>query len=165
MIKIEDRRALADISIIIKMMSEEMKNKINPKFIKFVEENKDPDYISEINKTIPLEMQSLNKNTEIFLGLIYRDYICSPEERKSLIAIEKEEFQKIEEEKTKKFKINFNEKKQKEINEKHNFDSIIKSDEKMYKNNNATKSVAMVEYKESIFDKIVRKIKSFFKKH
>ena len=75
MINIKDRQAFTDISIIIQMMSKSMKNKINPNFIKLIEENKDTEYVSNINKEIPLKEQTLNENTKIILALIYRDYL------------------------------------------------------------------------------------------
>ena len=44
MINIQDKQAFSDVSVIIQMMSENMRQKISPKFIKFIEENKDMNY-------------------------------------------------------------------------------------------------------------------------
>lgn len=105
-----EAQSLTDISVIIEMMPEYMKNKINGNFIKFVEENKDKNYVSTINKNIPLEKQKINLETKAILALIYRDYMCTPEERKKLIREEKIKINRIEEENKKKYKIIFKKK-------------------------------------------------------
>ena len=91
---IEDKQTFADISIIIKMMPQYMQNRINRKFIDFIEENKDLNYVSTIDNTIPLKNQTLSKNTQALLGLIYRDYLCSSSQRESLIREEQENLDK-----------------------------------------------------------------------
>ena len=45
MITTKDRQAFSDVCIIIKMMPKSMEEKINPSFIKFIEDNKDTKYI------------------------------------------------------------------------------------------------------------------------
>ena len=52
MMDVQDRQAFSDVSIIIKMMPKSMRLKINPSFIKFIEDNKDIEYVSNINKKI-----------------------------------------------------------------------------------------------------------------
>ena len=92
-----------DISIIIKMMPEEMRNKLSKKFIEFIENNKSTNYNSNINPEIPLKEQELRQETKEMLGIIYRDYLCSKEERARLIREEKIELEHIEEEKRKQY--------------------------------------------------------------
>ena len=111
MINIQDKQALSDLSVIIQMMSENMRQKISPKFIKFIEENKDMNYESNINKKIPIRNQKLNENTKMLLALIYRDYLCSESIRKELLKKEKIEIENIENEQRKKYEINFEDKK------------------------------------------------------
>lgn len=103
----QDKQAFTDLSVIIKMMPQDMKQKINSNFIKFIEENKDTNYISKINPSIPIREQSLSEVTKALLALIYRDYLCSKEERQNLILLEKEQLKKIENEKLAKYEINF----------------------------------------------------------
>ena len=98
MITTQDRQAFADVSIIIQMMPKTMRQKINPKFIRFIESNKDTEYKSYINKNIPLKNQNLTENTKTLLALIYRDYLCSTSMREELLLKEQQE---IEEEKRK----------------------------------------------------------------
>lgn len=143
MINIQDRQAFTDISIIIQMMSKSMKNKINPNFIKLIEENKDTQYVSSIDKNIPLKEQTLNENTKIILALIYRDYLCSNDMRIEILKQEKKEIEKKEEEKRKKYEIHFEEK------------NIIQ--------NTKEDTSLMIYKKESIIKKIFNKIKKLFK--
>jgi len=96
--------AYTDISIIISMMPSEMKNKISKNFITFIENNKANNYTSNINPKIPIKDQNIKKETKEILGIIYRDYLCSDEERKRLIKKEEEEITKFEEE----LKIKYN---------------------------------------------------------
>lgn len=143
MINIQDRQAFTDISIIIQMMSKSMKNKINPNFIKLIEENKDTQYVSSIDKNIPLKEQTLNENTKMILALIYRDYLCSNDMRIEILKQEKKEIEKKEEEKRKKYEIHFEEK------------NIIQ--------NTKEDTSLMIYKKESIIKKIFNKIKKLFK--
>lgn len=133
-----------DISIIIGMMPTEMKSKISNSFIDFIENNKSNTYVSNINPKIPLREQNIRKETKEMLGIIYRDYLCSNEERIDLIQEENEELAKLELEKRKLY----------------NPDDIFKK--KDLKENIIKKEVGMIEYKESIIKKIITKIKNLF---
>lgn len=80
------------------------------------------------------------------MALIYRDYIVSQEERSRLLSEEREEERRIEN----------------ELREKYNPDNLFKNKSNNIENN-TNNPVEMVEYKESIFKKIINKIKSIFK--
>lgn len=116
-----------DISVIISMMSDEMRRKISKSFIKFIEENKDANYVSNINSKVPLNQQNLRKETKELMGVIYRDYLCSSEEREKLLQAEAEELKMLEEEKRKKYnpdEIFSKEKNVKENIEKNNINEL-----------------------------------------
>lgn len=144
MITVQDRQAFADLSVIIKMMPKYMQKRINTKFINLIEQNKDTNYVSNIDPNIPLKSQELSETTQALLALIYRDYLCSKEERKQLLIAEKQELQKLEDEKKKRYEINFAKR-----NQSQNIEST---------------TTAIVEYKkeESFIKKIMNKIKNFF---
>ena len=111
--KQEYMEAFTEVNEIIKMMPEELVNKIPNKFREMIEEERDKGYVPNIQE--PLEKCKLKNETIIILGLIYRDFLCSPEERKRLQekdAKELAEVQKAIEE---------------EIREKYNPDDIFKS--------------------------------------
>lgn len=144
MINTTDRQAFSDVSIIIKMMPNDMRQRIKPDFIKFVEENKDKDYVSNINENIPLEEQTLNEKTKTLLALIYREYLCSESTREELLKKEKIQIEEKEKEKREKYEIKF--KKEMKKHESKEEDDLI-----LYK-------------KESIIKKIFKKIKEVLNK-
>ena len=77
--KQEYRKAFTEVNAIIQLMPEELVDKIPSKFRVMLEEEEDKDYYPNIKE--PLEEQKLKEETIIILGLIYRDFLCSPEER------------------------------------------------------------------------------------
>ena len=74
--------AFTEVNEIIKMMPYELVNKIPTKFLEMIEEERDTEYNPNIQE--PLEKQKLKNETIIILGLIYRDFLCTPEQRKKL---------------------------------------------------------------------------------
>ena len=62
-------------------MPSDMINKINPSFIKFVEENYDEKYKSDIKPYIPIMEQKISEETQTMLGLIYQEYLMGNEEK------------------------------------------------------------------------------------
>lgn len=77
-----------DTYTIIEMMDDEMREKINENFIKFLFDNRDNSFEGTINPTIPLRDQELNHQLQVMLSLIYINYICDEETKERL---EKEE--------------------------------------------------------------------------
>lgn len=80
--KQEYMEAFTEVNEIIKMMPEELVNKIPNKFREMIEDERDKGYVPNVQE--PLEKCKLKNETIIILGLIYRDFLCSPEERKRL---------------------------------------------------------------------------------
>lgn len=145
--------AFTEVNEIIKMMPNELVKKIPNKFIEMIEEERDKEYYLNIQE--PLEKQRLKNETIIILGLIYRDFLCSPEEKRRLQekdARELQEVQKAIEE---------------EIREKYNPDDIFKNkrqnivEEKQVSN----ESTSMIIVEEKWYKKIFNLIKSLFKRN
>ena len=87
------------------------------------------------------------------LALIYRDYICTKEERETLLLQEKEESERIEKEKQEKYNIDFE-----KIAEKRREKSIIEKVQTESQN-------ALIEVQEEKwYKKIISKILNFFKR-
>lgn len=142
-----------DISIIIKMMPIEMKEKISKSFINFIEKNKSNNYVSNINPKIPIREQNIRKETKEMLGIIYRDYLCSNEERNKLLKQEEQEEQEIKQY-------------EEELRQKYDPNDIFKNKQKEYNYEKEKANVAMVEYKkETLIEKILKFFKSRFKKY
>ena len=145
---LEYKQSLKELDTILNIMGKEYINKIPTKLISFIKKNMDNSYISNINVNIPVNEQLLKNDTRLLLSLIYRSYWCNEEKRKELL--EKDAYLKSEREK--------------EIREKYNPDNIFKNKQKnIISENNIANSVSMVQYKESIFKRIVNKIKNIFR--
>ena len=120
--------------------------RVSNKFINFLKENASKNYICNLDYSKKLNDMELKQETRGLLALMYEKYWC-PEE-------EKEELKK---------KFYENEKKyQEELREKYNPDNIFSK-----KQNNIiepeNKQTQLIEYKESVFRKILNKIRAFFK--
>ena len=111
--KQEYRKAFTEVNAIIQLMPEELVDKIPSKFRVMLEEEEDKDYYPNIKE--PLEEQKLKEETIIILGLIYRDFLCSPEERKELQEKDAKELQEV--------KMAM----EQEMREKYNPDDIFKN--------------------------------------
>ena len=137
----------ADISIIISMMPMEMRNKINNSFINFIESNKSDNYVSNINPKKPIKEQNIKKETKEMLGIIYRDYLCSYEERKKLIKEEQKEIIQIEE----------------KLRQKYNPDDIFKNKNKINeKNIQSVDEKRMIVIEEKWYKKVWKFLTKFF---
>lgn len=145
--------ALAETYEIINHSSDEIKNKISPKFMEILVSAKDNSYVPNIDYEKPLEEQ-IQHETKIILGLIYRDYLCDTEKRQELIRNENELLSRIE----------------KERNEKYSVDNLFKNrpyttdiqQPNQIQDNEQNK---MVEYKEeNWYEKIINFFKRLFGK-
>jgi len=116
-LKQEYKEAFTEVNEIIKMMPIELVNKIPSKFREMIVEEKYKNYIPDIKE--PIEKCKLKNETIIILGLIYRDFLCSPDERKKLQEKDARELQEVEK------AI------EEEIREKYNPDDIFKNRNKI----------------------------------
>lgn len=145
--------AFAEVNEIIKLMPLELVKKIPSKFREMIVEEKDNNYIPDIEE--PIEKCKLKNETIIILGLIYRDFLCSPDERKKLQekdARELQEVQKAVEE---------------EIREIYNPDDIFKkkNQNNIEESNNKEENTSMIVIQEEKwYQKIFNLIKGLFRK-
>jgi hypothetical protein len=145
-------RACSEVLAIIPYLDEECSKKIPTKFIKKIEEISDKEYIPNIDKNKNLKEQELLEETRAILALIYRDYLCTKEEREKLILQEKEERIRIEKEKQEKYKIDFGKKAESE-NKQSDIIEKIETEEK--------ELIEITE--EKWYQKIINKILKIFK--
>ena len=129
-------------------MPQELLNKIPIKFYEMIKEERDTEYIANIKE--PLEKQKLKNETIIILGLIYRDFLCSPEEKKRLQEKDAMQLQEIEKAL------------EDEIRQKYNPDDIFKN--KINKQRPQKEENALIVVEEKWYKKIFNIIKSLFKK-
>ena len=78
------KNALYEVYEILTYINEQSRNKIPNKLIEYIKENKSVEYEFEINKNITIEKQKLLPETEAFITIIYRDYICPKDKRDEL---------------------------------------------------------------------------------
>lgn len=137
--------AFVEVDEILKIMPVELLYKIPIKFRKVISDNKAKDYKVEIKE--PLEEEKLKEETVVILGLIYRDFLASPEEREELQLKDAEELKRIEE----------------EMQQQYDVDNIFKKRKNSTKENSSTD---LILYKEQGFiKKLLNIIKGIFKKN
>ena len=137
--------AFAEVDEILKLMPIDLLSKIPVKFRQIISENRAKDYKIEIKE--PLEEDELKEETVVILGLIYRDFLASPEEREELQAKDAEELRKFEE----------------QMKEQYDMEKVFtkRKDEK-----NKYSSTDLVVYKEQGFlRKLFNIIKGFFNRN
>ena len=150
--KQEYKDAFTEVNEIIKMMPIELVNKIPSKFREMIVEEKYKNYIPDIKE--PIEKCKLKNETIIILGLIYRDFLCSPDERKKLQEKDARELQEVEK------AI------EEEIREKYNPDDIFKNRNKivLQEEQPSEETRMTIVQEEKWYQKIFNLIKGLFRK-
>ena len=128
--EIMTRQAYSEVYNIINHFEKELYAKIPQSFINAIEKNRDLNYKVNIDYTKTINEQELLRETRVILSLIYRDYLCTDEQRKEIILNDKEELNE-------KYEINFEKIKNKrkktydttEIEDKQ----LVRVEEKWYK--------------------------------
>ena len=145
---LEYRQCLTEVNFILQHTEETYLKKIPLKFRKFLLDNEDKNYKVSFDVNKDFGEWKLKPKTKSLLALIYRDYFCNLEQKNAYDKIIRENQQKREE----------------ELREKYNPDNIFKKhiQENKIEENSVENEIALVEYKESIFDRFINKIKSIF---
>ena len=144
--------AYAEVYEILSFMEQKYVDRIPLKLLELFKEEKEKEYKPNINPTIPLDEQNLQKKTLSILAMLNLNYWCEDEnEKKELIALYAEN-DKIKEE---------------ELREKYNPDNLFRKKEQIVEDNEIKQeNTQLIEYKEqNIFKKILNKIMNFFKKN
>lgn len=140
-----NKKAVSEVIEILNHTDKKIIEKIPQKFIDFLFENADKDYIPNIDFYDENWENSIQEDTQAILALLYRDYIVSEDEKMKLLKEEQEEKLKFE----------------KELREKYNPDNIFKR--KNIEENIQINNVQLIEIKEtSWFKRALDKILKFF---
>ena len=91
-------KAFSEVDTILEYSSEEIRNKVPDKFRQLIKNNKDNNSKLILDEHKKLNDQELLIETREILSLIYRDYLCSEDERKELIKINNQRLEEINEE-------------------------------------------------------------------
>ena len=145
---IKTRQAYSEIDEFLGLLSEEQRNEIPKKLRDFFKEEKDQEYFKNIDKDISIKDQNLKEETLAIIALLNLQYWCKDEEEKKrlqeIYAQNEKEYQDI-------------------LYEKYNPNDIFKKKEgtTIENNNEIKEKMQMVEYKDSVFKRIINKILNF----
>lgn len=147
----EYEEAFSEVDEVLKLMPIDLLSKIPVQFRKVISENKDTNY--KVNIKEPLEEQNLKKETIVILGLIYRDFLASPEEKEKLQIKDAEELKRIEQEMQEQYDIENIYKKRKKRNRLSNIEEDQESTD------------LILSEKPSFLERFFNIIKGIFKKN
>lgn len=145
--KEEYLKAFSEVEQIIKLMPESLQKKIPNRFINIISTEKSQAYTPNIKE--PFEECNIMEETKIILAVIYRDFLCSEEEKKEIKLKDSQKLIEYEE----------------ELRERYNTDNIFKNRINTSNNLSIEKNecTAIVEVKDKSFlRRIFEKIKNLF---
>lgn len=150
MVSAEFREGISETLEILNHMDKVYTDKIPRKFKEFLENNKSVKYISNLDHSKKINEMHLKEKTKDILATIYMNYWCTHQEKLDYNNL-----------------LNENESKyQEQLREKYNPNNVFRKKEEeqtsIEDGDGFSRDIAMVEYKESIFKKIINKIKKFF---
>lgn len=140
--------AFTEVDEILKIMPVDLLSKIPMQFRQVISENKAINYKVQIHN--PIKEENLKKETIVILGLIYRDFLASPEEREELQSYDAHEIKRIEE----------------EVKKQYDIENVFKKRKEEKNQINTDDSTNLILYKEDRFLKrLFKLIKGFFYKN
>lgn len=147
-ISIKIRQAYTEIDNFIELLDEEDRNKIPKQLRELFKENKDNNYIKEIDINNPISEQNLKEETLALIALLNLQYWCTDEQ-------EKLRLKKVYSENEKKY--------QELLQAKYNPNDIFKRKISKVEREQNEVEKGLVEYKKSNFNKFISFIKKLFK--
>ena len=139
--------AYKEVIEVLKYTKREDVNKIPKYRILLWKTNMKKDYDFKIDTSKTLEEQNLSKEAKAIIANIFKKYWATDYQKERIEAKEKYDIEQIENEKY----------------ERYNPNDIFKNRKQdILSENSTTNNVAIVEYKESLFKKIINKIKEIF---
>lgn len=137
----------AEVYEILNILGQDYINKIPYDFYKFIDESRNKNIVVRFNVNIPLEQQKISDETIEFISLLNLKYWCTKEQKEDLVK-----------------KYNDNEiKHQKNLKEKYNTNNLFeKFNSTNYTSKKGQNQTAIIEIKENLFVKFIKKIKNIF---
>lgn len=141
------KNAFKEVYDILQNTDTVLVEKIPAKFIEFLQNNMNTDYQTNINNNMDIDKQVLLAETEDILTLIFRSYWATDEESKEFSDKDRQEFEKIKE------------------NRKSDYKDITEIFEKRKNIKNFTLNNSLIVIpKENFIQKLLKKILIFFKR-
>ena len=147
--------AYTEVYTILQDLNEKEYEKIPPEVIEAIEKNRNVDYEYELDDELELKEQQMLPETKAILFNLFRDYLATPEQKAKIIRMQNEARQKNELKKQQMYNVDVFANKQKE--------NLV--DRPLAPSQNPevqSRTMQMIEYKESLFKRVLNKIKSFF---
>ena len=144
---VEYANAYSEVLEILRYVSIDDYNKIPKEQIDFFENNSNTDYDFFYNPYKTLDEQNVSKRAKAIIAIIFKEYWATDIQKEKIIAKQKYDRMKLEKEKQ----------------TRYNSNDIFKN-KKIENIENSTETFAMIEYRETFLDKIIKKIKKIFKK-
>ncbi len=141
---IKTKEIYSEVYQLLNLLGNEYIDKLPKSLFNMLREKRNINYEPKYTEDLPLNKQNIKKETLSIIALLHLNYWCENEN-------EKNELKQI-------FKNN-EDNYQNELREKYNPDNIFK---KHIQENIVKNEVSLVEYKESIFKRLINKIKSIF---
>ena len=148
MIDIEYANAYSEVLEILKYIPIKDYNKIPKNKIELFEKNANDEHGFIYNPNKTLEEQNVTKRAKAIIAILFRDYWANEIQREKIIKKQNYDRIKLEEEKR----------------QNYNPNNIFKNKEIKSIENPTSDIVSMIEYKESVFKRVLKKIKSIFAK-
>lgn len=142
--KEEYRKAFSEIEQIIELMPNGLQNKIPNKFKNIISSEKSKIYKPNIKE--PFEECEIMYETKIILSVIYRDFLCSEEEREKIKLRDAQKLKEYED----------------EIRQKYNPDDLFKKKNSNENVENKESTSLVVIQEEKWYKKIFMVIKNLF---
>lgn len=143
---IEYANAYSEILGILRYIPLKDYNKIPKKKIKLFEEKANKDYKFYFNPSKTLDEQNISKRAKAILGILFRDYWATDEQRQRIINKQKYDRQKLEEKKK----------------EMYNTDNVFKNNKDTIVDNT---EIALIEIKDmEWYKKVWKFLTNFFRK-
>lgn len=144
-IKDNIRMAYSEVDEFIELLPEDIKQKIPQNLRRIFKEEKDKNYVKKIAQNVPIKEQNLLEETLAIIAMLNLDYICEDEDEKERL---REVYENNEKKYQKLFQIDFNDN---EIFGKIDY------------NKKQEKNIVIIK-KQTMFQKLVSKVKSIFNK-
>lgn len=141
---IRTKEIYSEVYQVLNLLGNEYIDKLPNSLLKMLKEKRDINYNPQYIEDIPLNKQNIKKETLAIIALLHLNYWCENEKEK----LELKQVLKNNEDRY-----------QQEIRNKYNPENMFikNKQEKIVENR-----VSLIEYKEPLFKKIIRKIKNIF---
>lgn len=142
-------RAYTEVLEILKYLPIEEYKRIPKEKIDFYNKHKDANYSYNFDETKPLDEQKISREANAIIVSLFRDFFATEKQKEKLEVILKQNERKHEQ----------------ELREKYNPENIFKNQTittAPIQNEPVVTETAMIEYKETVFDKIKNWFKSLF---